>query len=105
MSLPVKACSDDELEGYASIHPEAAEELARRIATGQGARDVELEEVRQELRDSEEYAEGLEGDLDSLRNEVEDAINKLRALIDDRSLSEDLEDEINGVADRLEARL
>jgi Holliday junction resolvase RusA-like endonuclease len=79
--------------------------LARRIATGQGARDVELDELRQQLRDSEENAEGLESDLDNLKSEVEDAINKLHALIDDHSPSEDLEDEIYTLANRLESRL
>jgi hypothetical protein len=43
--LPVKACSDDELQGHAAVYPEAAEELAQRIVTGHGARNVELEEV------------------------------------------------------------
>ncbi|WP_330114109.1 hypothetical protein SA496_15690 [Pseudomonas sp. JS3066] len=105
MSLPVKACSDDELEGYAAIHPEAAEELARRIVAGQGAREVELDEVRQQLRDSEEREEELERDLEKLNDRVEDAITKLRALMDDYSVSEDLEDEINRVADSLEVGL
>ncbi|MGF6695176.1 phage shock protein A [Metapseudomonas resinovorans] len=105
MSLPVKACSDDELEGYAAIHPEAAEELARRIVAGQGSREVELDEVRQQLRDAEEHEEELERDLEKQSNTVEDAINKLRALMDDFSVSEDLEDEINRVANRLEGSL
>jgi len=55
--VPVQACSDEELEGYASIHPEAAQELARRIVAGQHSRDAEVEELQSQLFDSPQYAD------------------------------------------------
>ncbi|MNZ19109.1 hypothetical protein D3C78_361330 [compost metagenome] len=105
MTLPVQACSDAELEGYASIHPEAAQELARRSTAGQHSRDAEVEELQSQLRHAEDECDGTERQLNDLSTEVEDAINKLRALIDDHDVSEDLEDEINRVANRLEGSL
>lgn len=105
MTLPVQACSDDELEGYASIHPEAAEELARRIVSGRHAREAEIEELQGKIRHAEEQNEETERQLENLSSEVEDQIVKLRALIDDYSVSEDLEDEINRIANRLEGSL
>lgn len=105
MSLPVQACSDDELEGYASIHPEAAQELARRIVAGQHSREAEVEELQSQLRHAEDENDETERRLDSLSSTVEDAINKLRALIGEHSMSLALEDELYGVANRLEGSL
>lgn len=105
MSLPVQACTDDELEDYAAIHPEAAEELARRIVTGKHAREMEMDELRAALRDSEEEHEETGRELSELKGEVESQIVKLRALLDDYSVSDDLEDEINRIANRLEGEL
>ena len=105
MTLPVQACSDEELEGYASIHPEAAQELARRIVAGQHSRDAEVEELQSQLRHAEDENDETERQLDRLNSEVEDAINKLRALIEGHDMSEDLVDEINRIANRLEGGL
>lgn len=105
MSLPVQACSDDELEGYASIHPEAALELARRIVAGKHSREAEVEELQSQLRHAEDENDETERQLESLSSEVEDQIVKLRALVDDHPMSEDLKDEINKVANRLEGSL
>lgn len=80
MSLPVQSCSDDELEGYASIHPEAAQELARRIAAGQTDRESELEDLQSQLRQAEEEVSDLHDERSAARRSVNQQLAKLRDL-------------------------
>ncbi|WP_374979037.1 hypothetical protein PSGK_19025 [Pseudomonas solani] len=90
MTLPVKACSDEELEGYASIHPEAAAELAARIVAGQHQRDARLIELAEEVTSCEDEVTDLNERLAGLREAVDTACIELREAIDDASISDDL---------------
>jgi regulator of protease activity HflC (stomatin/prohibitin superfamily) len=71
MPLPVRACSDEELEGYAPIEPAAAAELARRIAEGRAERDAALQEAQEEAR-------SISGQYDDLEDRVEEFCRQMR---------------------------
>ena len=88
MGLPVKSLTDEELEDYAPIHPEAALELAERFARGKSARldrEVELEE---EVRDAENAAARAEDDLNVLKDECEVCISSIRGALEVQDLQE-----------------
>lgn len=84
MPLPVRACSDEELEGCAPIEPAAAAELARRIAEGSAERDAALQEAQEEAR-------SISGQYDDLEDRVEESCRQMRKLITDAELPGDQE--------------
>lgn len=84
MPLPVRACSDEELEGYAPIEPTAAAELARRIAEGSAERDAALQEAQEEAR-------SISGQYDDLEDRVEEFCRQMRKLITEAELPGDQE--------------
>lgn len=77
MGLPVNALKDDELLHYASLDPEAATELVRRITEGgldPAAERAELLETIHELETDAEYASNSEDELRDLQDSVDEAI-------------------------------
>lgn len=84
MPLPVRACSDEELKGYAPIDPAAAAELARRIAEGRAERDAALQEAQEEAR-------SISGQYDDLEDRVEEFCRQMRKLITEAELLGDQE--------------
>lgn len=81
MTLPINACSDEELEGYATIHPEAAAALAERIAAGRHLKDLRVEEPQEELREAERIADDADDQFSSLRDEAQHAVDQLKELL------------------------
>ncbi|WP_430293029.1 hypothetical protein [Pseudomonas sp. B1-22] len=80
MTLPVRACSDQELEGYAGVCPEAAAELARRIAAGQTDFDSEIEDLQGQLRQAESEVSDLEDERHATKRRVNQELARLRDL-------------------------
>lgn len=102
MSLPVQACSDQELEGYAGICPEAAVELARRIAAGQTDHEAELEDLQAQLREAEDELEDLRDERRASKRLVNKELGRLRDLLGEHDMSDELRAEISQWAKRLE---
>ncbi|MDG9928295.1 MULTISPECIES: hypothetical protein [unclassified Pseudomonas] len=88
MGLPVKSCTDEELEDYAPIHPEAAQELAERFARGKSARLDREAALEEEARDAERAAERAEDDLNILKDECEACISRIREALELQDLQE-----------------
>ncbi|KSH03793.1 hypothetical protein AO968_07975 [Pseudomonas aeruginosa] len=63
MSLPINALKDDELLHYSQFDAGAAEELARRIATGDLHMVDELSELEEYARELEEEKEEADDEL------------------------------------------
>ena len=105
MTLPVQACSDSELEGYAGVCPEAAVELARRIAAGQTDYEAELEDLQSQLRAAESELEGLQDERRTMKRCVNRELDQLRAILGDHDMSDELRAEISKWAKRLEERI
>lgn len=72
---------------------------------GQCSRDAELEELQGQLSHAEEESSEYDRLLNLLRDDVEEQVIKLRALLDNYSVSEDLADDIKRIANRLEGSL
>ena len=102
MPLPVRACSDEELEGYAPIEPDAAAELARRIAEGSAERDAELRSVQEESRNLESECDDLRDQLRAARREVSKLCSQLRELISEVGMAMDSRQKISDVITALE---
>lgn len=102
MTLPVQACSDSELEGYASIHPEAAQELARRIAAGQTDYEEELDDLQRQLREAESGLEDLQDERRATKRAVNQKLDELRTLLGEHDMSNELRAAISRWAKRLE---
>lgn len=102
MPLPVRACSDEELEGYAPIEPAAAAELARRIAEGSAERDAELRSVQEESRNLESECDDLRDQLRTARREVSKLCSQLRELISEVGMAMDSRQKISDVITSLE---
>lgn len=82
MTIPINACSDEELEGYAAIHPEAAAALAERIATGRHLRDSRVDELEEELREAERQADDADNRFNALHDKAQHAVDQLKELLD-----------------------
>lgn len=104
MALPVKSCTDEELEDYASIHPEAAQELADRLANTRGLRVSREKELEEEARDAERAAKDAEDSLQALKDICEECIKLIRKALDEGG-REDRENQIRMAADKLEYAL
>ncbi|OBY57747.1 hypothetical protein [Pseudomonas sp. AU12215] len=102
MSLPVQACSDQELQDYASIHPEAAAELALRIATGAAARDVEMDELRAQIRDIEDELSEVEDGRGALRRRASICIRTVTRLLEDHKANPALANAVRKALSQLE---
>lgn len=105
MPLPVRACSDEELEGYAPIDPAAAAELARRIAEGSAERDAELREAQEEARNLEGECDDLRDQRSASRRQVSNCCRQLRELISEVGMSIDQRQKINEVISTLEGAI
>lgn len=105
MSLPINALSDEELEGYAGVEPEAAAELARRIASGCFARESRVTELEGELAEASNAADEAEGDLERLRNAAELALDLIQECVSDELSAEDREASLKKAAKHLEDAL
>lgn len=78
MSIPANALKEDELFHYASLEPGAADELARRIASGAIDPNACLEDLREDIRLLESQADDSEDELNRLRDGVEDACTYIK---------------------------
>lgn len=105
MALPINALSDEELEGYAGIEPEAATELARRIAIGTFARETRVTELESELADASNAADEAEGDLEKLRSAAERVLDLIQECVSDELSAEDREDTLKKAIRHLEGAL
>ncbi|MDF3932114.1 hypothetical protein [Pseudomonas citronellolis] len=105
MTLPVQACSDQELEGYAGVCPEAAVELARRIAAGETDHEAELEDLESQLRQAESELEGSQDERRALRRYVKMDLKKLRTLLGEHDMTDELRTAISSWAKHLEDRI
>lgn len=105
MPLPVRACSNEELEGYAPIDPAAAAELARRIAEGSAERDAELREAQEEARNLEGECADLRDQRSDSRRQVSSSCRELRRLISEADMSIDQRQKINEVISTLEGAI
>lgn len=101
MALPVKACTLEELEDYAPIHPEAAQELAERLAAGKDLRLTREQELEEEVRAAERGAEQSWDELCSLRDTVTQCCNQLEQALEEKE-PQDREDQIRRAIRRLE---
>ncbi|MCY1276897.1 hypothetical protein D3C76_619290 [compost metagenome] len=102
MTLPVRACSDEELEGYAGVCPEAAVELARRIAAGESDRDAELDDLQAQLRAANESEAELESELNLLAERARDCSSDIRKLIDENVMPVGLTEKISKALEPME---
>lgn len=101
MALPVKACTLEELEDYAPLHPEAAQELAERLATSKDLRMTREKELEEEVRDAERNAEVAWDELTTLKDAIADCCNQLEQALAEKG-PQDREDQIRRVIRRLE---
>lgn len=99
MSLPVSGLKDDELLHYAALDPDAAAELARRIASDQLDPSAQLEELREEIRALESHLRDSEDEINSLQSHCEAACEFIQRAIN-HSETEPL-----SIADLLKAAL
>lgn len=83
MTLPVKGLTDEELEGYASLHPEAATELAERIAKGAFAKDERMDDLERQLASAEDELDDIERRYEDLQNTVRKVLGILEDMADD----------------------
>ncbi|WP_201269862.1 hypothetical protein [Pseudomonas aeruginosa] len=81
MSLPINALKDDELLHYSQFDSGAADELARRLATGDLHIVDELSELEEYARELEEGKEEADDDLEVERAKCRDALAVLEALV------------------------
>ncbi|CAM4222606.1 hypothetical protein [Pseudomonas aeruginosa] len=81
MSLPINALKDDELLHYSQFDSGAADELARRLATGDLHIVDELSELEEYARELEEGKEEADDDLEVERAKCRDAIAVLEATV------------------------
>lgn len=68
VSIPVNALKDDELLHYAALDPDAATELARRIADNSIDPSADREELREDVRMLESRAEDTEDQINELHS-------------------------------------
>ena len=78
MSIPASALKEDELFHYASLEPGAADELARRIASGDIDPSAGLEDLREDIRILESQADENDEELDRLRDGAEEACTYIK---------------------------
>ncbi|MGH8335213.1 MAG: hypothetical protein ACRER3_21695 [Pseudomonas fluorescens] len=78
MSIPASALKEDELFHYASLEPGAADELARRIASGDIDPNAGLEDLRKDIRMLESQADDNDEELDRLRDGAEEAYSYIK---------------------------
>lgn len=90
MSIPASALKEDELFHYASLEPGAADELARRIASGDIDPNAGLEDLREDIRALESQADDTEDELNSLRDGAEEACAYIK-----RAMSRDEDEELS----------
>ncbi|HBN8419330.1 TPA: hypothetical protein L3701_002614 [Pseudomonas aeruginosa] len=81
MSLPINALKDDELLHYSQFDSGAADELARRLSTGDLHIVDELSELEEYARELEEGKEEADDDLEVERAKCRDAITVLEAAV------------------------
>lgn len=81
MSIPASALKEDELFHYASLEPGAADELARRIASGDIDPNAGLEDLREDIRMLESQADDNDEELDRLRDCAEEACTYIKRAI------------------------
>ncbi|SIR82110.1 hypothetical protein SAMN05878276_0381 [Aquipseudomonas alcaligenes] len=101
MALPVKACTLEELEDYAPIHPEAAQELAERLAAGKDLRLTREHELEEEVREAERAQESAEEASDQLRETIAECCNQLEQALAEKA-TQDIEAQVRNVIRRLE---
>jgi DNA-binding ferritin-like protein len=89
MSIPASALKEDELFHYASLEPGAADELARRIASGDIDPNAGLEDLREDIRILESQADDNDEELDRLRNGAEEACTYIK-----RAMNHDEDEEL-----------
>lgn len=95
MSLPINALKDDELLHYSQFDSGAADELARRLATGDLHIVDELSELEEYARELEEGKEEADDDLEVERAKCRDALVVLEALV--QSEPEKVDDALHAV--------
>jgi hypothetical protein len=101
MALPVKACTLEELEDYAHLHPEAAQELAERLAAGKDLRLAREKELEEEVRCAESAQESAEESVYLLRETVAECCNQLEQALAEKE-TQDIETQVRHVIRRLE---
>ncbi|KXD22386.1 hypothetical protein AW902_19530 [Pseudomonas aeruginosa] len=95
MSLPINALKDDELLHYSQFDSGAADELARRLATGDLHIVDELSELEEYARELEEGKEEADDDLEVERAKCRDTLVVLEALV--QSEPEKVDDALHAV--------
>ena len=90
MSIPANALKEDELFHYASLEPGAAEELARRLASGDIDPNAGIEELREDIRMLESQADDSEDELNQLRDGAEEACTYIK-----RAMNHDEDEELS----------
>lgn len=81
MGIPTNALKEDELFHYASLDPSAADELARRIASGDIDPNAGLEDLREDIRMLESQADDNDDELGRLRDGAEEACTYIKRAI------------------------
>lgn len=90
MSIPASALKEDELFHYASLEVGAADELARRIASGDIDPSADLESLREDIRMLERQADDTDDELDRLRDGIEEACTYIK-----RAMNHDEDEELS----------
>ncbi|SCZ12639.1 hypothetical protein [Pseudomonas sp. NFACC37-1] len=102
MSIPANALKEDELFHYASLDPDAADELARRIASGDIDPNAGLEELREDIRMLESQADDAEDEANLLRTYMSDASDLIRRAMDPEEKQFSVNELLKEALDRLE---
>ena len=89
MSIHASALKEDELFNYASLEPGVADELARRIASGDIDPNAGLEDLREDIRILESQADDNDEELDRLRDGAEEACAYIK-----RAMNRDEDEEL-----------
>ncbi|WP_178128848.1 hypothetical protein [Pseudomonas sp. ADAK18] len=89
MGIPANAVKEDELYHYASLEPGAADELVRRIASGDIDPNAGLEDLREDIRMLESQADDSDEELDRLRDSAEEACTYIK-----RAMNHDEDEEL-----------
>ena len=101
MALPVNACTLEELEDYAPMHPEAAQELAARLAADKGLRLTREKELEEEARSAASAQEHAEEQLYLLRENLAECCNQLEQALAERE-PQDRDDQVRRVIRQME---
>lgn len=78
MNIPASALKEDELSHYASLEPGAADELARRIVSGDIDPNAGLEDLHEDILLLGSQAEDAEDEINLIRTYMAEASEFIR---------------------------